>query len=133
MPIAPSAEEITLLTPVAKATAEKFKAINPDALAKFTAAESAMGEEVKETAKATFGAADTNNDGLLVEAEYVNFTEMMLGNYKAAYGDAPAHDEEGCKGIFAVLNQITPGAEGVSTRDLIVAHAVLLAAIAGEI
>ena len=78
MPIVPTAEEITLLTPVAKATAEKFKAINPDALSKFMAAETNPGEEVRETAKATFGAADTNNDGLLEEHEYLNFVEMTL-------------------------------------------------------
>ena len=104
MPIVPTAEEITLLTPVAKATAEKFKAINPDALTKFIAAESNPGEEVKETAKATFGAADTNNDGILEEHEYLNFTEMMLQNYKSAYGDSVAFDAEGSKGIFAVVN-----------------------------
>jgi hypothetical protein len=73
MPIVPTAEEITILTPAAKASAEKFKALNPDVLAKFLAAEAAMGEEVRETAKATFGAADTNNDGLLEEHEYLNF------------------------------------------------------------
>ena len=47
MPIVPTAEEITILTPAAKASAEKFKALNPDVLAKFLAAEATMGEEVR--------------------------------------------------------------------------------------
>ena len=104
MPIVPTAEEVTLLTPVAKATAAKFQAINPEALAKFMAAETAPGEEVKETAKATFGAADTNQNGLLEEHEYLNFVEMMLQNYKAAYGDSIAYEVDGSKATFAVLN-----------------------------
>ena len=73
MQIAPTAEEITILTPVAIASAKKFCAINPDALVKFMTAELGRGEEVRETAKATFGTADTNNDRLLEENEYLNY------------------------------------------------------------
>jgi hypothetical protein len=58
---------------------------------------------------------------------------MALQNYKAAYGDSIAYDVDGSKATYAVINQLTPGVNGVSARDLVVAHAVLLAAIVGEI
>ncbi len=73
MQIAPTAEEITILTPAAIASAEKFSAINPDALVKFMTTELHREKEVRETAKATFDATDTNKDGLLEEHEYLNY------------------------------------------------------------
>ena len=133
MPVQPTAEQITLLTPAAKATAEKFKTINAEALAKFIAGESDPNDDVKATGKATFESADTNNDGVLEEFEYLDFAQKMLGNWKAAYGDAIEYNEAGAKANFAALNQITAGVDGVSAKDLIISHTLLLAALAGEI
>ena len=88
----------------AQASAEKFKAINPAALAKFLAAESAMGEVVKATAAAIFDAADTNNEGILKEQGYLYYSEKMLRSYKIAYGDSIAFDADSEKEAFIVLN-----------------------------
>ncbi len=48
--------------------------------------------------------ADTNSDGILVEAEYCTFQQYTIENWKAAHGSAPDYDEEAAKNIYAVLN-----------------------------
>ena len=57
----------------------------------------------------------------------------MLGKYKAAYGATIVFDDFSAKETFAILNQITPDVDGVSEKDLSIAHAVLIDAIAEEI
>ena len=48
----------------------------------------------------------------------------MLQNYKAAYGDSVAYDADNAKATYAAINQLTTGTDGVSERDLFVAHCV---------
>ena len=57
----------------------------------------------------------------------------MLGKYKAVYGATIVFDDFSAKETFAILNQITPDVDGVSEKDLSIAHAVLIDAIAEEI
>jgi hypothetical protein len=63
-----------------------------------------MVGQVIETTKATFGAVDTYNDGLLEEHKYLTYLEMILQNYKAAYSVSIAYDADNAKAKYAFVN-----------------------------
>ena len=98
------------------------------------AQEKSMGrpkEDYEAEFEATWGAADTNQDGLLDEAEFLDFTAKMKANEKAFCGFALDQDEATIKAFYAAILSLSPGAEGVSkevyTRYYAVQEAVYTA------
>ena len=57
----------------------------------------------------------------------------MTENWKNAYGDAPVYDENRAKAMYAALNQLTAGVDGVSQHDLFLLHSTLLRALHGQL
>ena len=66
----------------------------------------------------TFGACDTNQSGLLNEAQLIDFYTKAHANHTARGWTALAIGEDQIKAAYAILNQLTAGADGVSMMDI---------------
>ena len=68
---------------------------------------------------ATFKAADTNEDGMLDLAEFVNYTNMMGKNFNAALGFPNGEDKtaEQCEAAWKA-HQVCGKHEGVHDEDI---------------
>ena len=68
---------------------------------------------------ATFKAADTNEDGMLDLAEFVNYTNMMSKNFAAKAG-TPATPDQDAASLEAVwtAHKICGDAAGVHDNDI---------------
>ena len=69
---------------------------------------------------ATFGSADTNQDGLLDRAEWDDFMSKLAAN--SAARDVPwpndeAYPQELKDAVFELFNATTAGTEGISAAD----------------
>ena len=72
-----------------------------------------------EEMKATFQAADTNNDGLLNLAEFMDFSSKSKENEKARFnGKCFEYTEEISKASWEIINTFNPDTDGVSFEDL---------------
>ena len=67
---------------------------------------------------ATFQACDTNQSGLLNEAQLIDFYTKAHANHTAKGWTALEIDTEDIKVAYAILNQLTEGADGVSLMDI---------------
>ena len=78
---------------------------------------------------ATFDSSDTNNDGLLDKAEFIDYESKSHANRTARYGFEPmkATDEQQGENYDKYWNKITGGTEGVSKNDFGVFIAVWMA------
>ena len=81
-----------------------------------------QAEEVKNQTmqdfQATFQAADTNTNGVLTEAEFIDFSRKIYGNMEAkGYATLPVTDDQ-LKEAYAIMNKITPGTDGTSPADI---------------
>ena len=68
--------------------------------------------------EATFKAADTNGDGLLNEAEFLDYSQKQSQNEQAKYGGTVPYDEASCKLWYAAVNKFSPDVDGVSQDDI---------------
>ena len=66
----------------------------------------------------SFNAAATNEDKLLNEAQFVEFSQKLRANNRAKGWDMPETTDEECKRGYVIINKITPGADGVSIADI---------------
>ena len=83
---------------------------------------------------ASFGAADTNQDGLLDKAEFIDYESKQHANRAARYGFEPLKgtDEQQGENYDKYWNKITPGTEGVSKQDFGVFASVWIATMAAQ-
>merc|ERR1712167_68935 len=72
-------------------------------------------EERKTEMMATWGAADTNSDDALDEAEWKDFVEKMGANSEAACGWKPAYTDEFIAESYACIKQGCPDAAGITS------------------
>ena len=103
------------------------KAADPDGYQAWLESEAKRAEEMKaEEAKnkamsdfqATFQAADTNSNGVLNQAEFVDFSKKMYSNLEAAGYAVLSISDEAFTEAYPILNKITPGTEGISPADM---------------
>ena len=73
---------------------------------------------VKEEAKVTFAAADTNGDGLLSLAEFLDHNKKWDGNEKARFGVSMGHDDAIVTKTWELINSFNPDTDGVSLEDM---------------
>lgn len=89
-----------------------------------------MQEERKVEFVATFGAADSNQDGLLDKAEFTDMMEKLAQNAGARgcpHMNVADVDEESKEAIWAFFNGQTEGTDGVSAMDFGVAAMAIAA------
>ena len=67
---------------------------------------------------ATFTSCDTNQTGLLNEAQLIDFYQKAHANHVARGWTALEIQEDQIKAAYAILNKLTPGADGVSMLDI---------------
>ena len=105
---------------------------------KLAAMKASMADEATKAAsmaetQATFQAADTNEDGLLQEAELMNFMKMMFQNMGAKGLPTMSEDlvtDELKASMWALYNAETEGADGVSMADFFTVGAKIQARMA---
>eukprot|EP00927_Polykrikos_kofoidii_P059088 TRINITY_DN540_c0_g3_i2.p2 TRINITY_DN540_c0_g3~~TRINITY_DN540_c0_g3_i2.p2 ORF type:complete len:189 (+),score=28.97 TRINITY_DN540_c0_g3_i2:52-618(+) len=66
---------------------------------------------------ATWGAADTDGDDLLNEAEFVDFVGKIIENDKMNYGCGADIPEDERKGAWTAMKTLCPDAAGVSIAE----------------
>ena len=67
---------------------------------------------------ATFQACDTNQTGLLNEAQLIDFYKKAHANHVARGWTALEIQEDQIKAAYGILNKLTAGADGVSMMDI---------------
>ena len=78
--------------------------------------------EFQEGVKTCFEAADANKDSLLDKDEYVVFEKKRAEMATARYGEALTFTDDEYKEHYQYANGITPGTEGISFQDLLIAN-----------
>ena len=67
---------------------------------------------------ATFQASDTDGKGVLNEAQFVDFCVKAQANHTARGWTSLPISEDTFKNAYALINQLTEGADGVSMIDI---------------
>ena len=107
-----SEEDKALFAPLAGFWLQQFAACPPEAKEKMEARDK---EERSAEFQATWGAADTDGDGLLTKSEWVDFTQKMQGNNTANYGWTPDMPTDKCEELWDVMKGLEAAdAAGVS-------------------
>merc|ERR1712134_200562 len=75
-------------------------------------------EEAKQEFMATWGAADTDGDGLISRSEYDAFIDMMTQNGKARFGKAVEVSAADRDYMFELSNKINPDTNGFGMGEM---------------
>merc|ERR1712196_28946 len=75
-------------------------------------------EEAKQEFMATWGAADTDQNGLIDRTEYNSLVDMMVANAKARHGKDAKPTDEDKDFMYDLMNKITPDIDGISMMDM---------------
>ena len=78
-----------------------------------------------EVAEKTFAEADGNNDGLLTEAEFVNFVGMMKASAEERGDYVPDYSAEQLAAAYAATNKIDVGKDGLALEDVVTARFIV--------
>ena len=76
--------------------------------------------QVMEVAEKTFAEADADKDGVLNEAEFINFVGLMKANADQRNDFVPNYTEEQMKEAYAAVNKVNPAKEGLSLDEIVI-------------
>ena len=76
--------------------------------------------QVMEVAEKTFAEADADKDGVLNEAEFINFVGLMKANADQRNDFVPNYTEEQMKDAYAAVNKVNPAKEGLSLDEIVI-------------
>ena len=69
-----------------------------------------------------FQAADEDKDGKLNEAEYIVFERKRYEYHVGKFGEALVFSDDEYKQHYACINAMTPGVDGITFQDLLIAN-----------
>merc|ERR1712146_645022 len=126
---------ILILNPMAEITDDQYENIFKPMMAKMAEMKARDGitaeddatvaawreanpEEAKQEFMATWGAADTDGDGLINRTEYNSLMDMMTANGKNRHGKGLEFSTEDKDYMFDLMNKINPETDGFGMADL---------------
>ena len=103
---------------------QKIDTIQQDTVQAMFMDASQKSEDFQKAMNDNFAAADADKDGKLNADEFVAFEKKRYEYHVGKFGEGIQFTDDEYKEHYQLMNEITPGVDGVSFQDLLIANDV---------